>query len=534
MTFTLSPGSAKIRLIYTLAAAALLSVPWLGVSGITLPVALVPLLALSESYPAGRSGFRRFMGWTTLAVSLWAGVTTWWIWYATWLGPVLSVIIMVVLFGGIFTAYHWVSKRVPRTIAYIFLISGWISLELLYTNGEVSFPWLTLGNGFANDIPFIQWYDTTGVFGGSLWVLVTNILFFEALRLKKRAPAIAAAVILIVPVAVSLVKYATYQESGSPVKFTAVQPDIDPYYEKFIIPQDKQTEILLELASRAPANADYVIFPETAIHDDIWENDIESNRTIKAFREFIDTNYPSTQFIVGASTRKFYGPGDEISKTARTASGGGRDFKYDYYNTVIALETGRPAELYHKSRLVVGVEKMPYYNIVKHLEFLIVDLGGTTGQLGVDDRRKVFTSGKGIRTGAAVCWEGVFGEYYGGFVREGAQVMAIISNDGWWEDTQGYRQLFRLSQLRAIETRRAIARSANTGISGFITQRGDAFDKVGWDIRATVSGEILTNEKITFYTRYGDYIARISVFVFILCILYIIAYRIKKRDHFAV
>ncbi len=516
------------RLLLALTTAGLLILPWVGVSGITLPVALVPLLAVSESYPAGRSGVRGMARWSALAFGLWALVTTWWIWYAAPIGAIMSVINSVVLCGGVVVAYHWLSKRAPRSLAYTFLVSAWIAAEQLYMNGQLSFPWLTLGNGFANDIPLVQWYDTTGVFGGSLWVLVMNVLFYEAYRNRSRAAAAAAAAVLMVPVITSLAVYWTYKEAGRAVSVTAVQPNIEPYRERYILTQQEQNGIMLSLASQAPQDARFVIFPETSVHETLSENDLESDRTVKAFRSFIDERYPSTVFVVGASTRYFYMPGDKVSETARYTPG--RDIYYDNFNTALALSAGKPAGIYHKAKLVVGAEATPYHKYLKNVTLFNIDLGGVSGQLGYGPERDVFTATDGTRAGPAICWEGVFGHYYGGFVRKGADIMLIISNDAWWGDTQGHRQLFRLARLRAIETRRAIARSANTGISGFIDQRGRVIQKVGWDVRTALTADIVTNDRITFYTRYGDYVARISVLVFGLCVLYYVAYRIRKKN----
>jgi apolipoprotein N-acyltransferase len=77
--------------------------------------------------------------------------------------------------------YHIVSKRAPKILAYTTLITAWIAGEYLYTQAPaLSFPWLVLGNGFADDTWAVQWYEYTGVFGGSLWVLLVNVLAFEA------------------------------------------------------------------------------------------------------------------------------------------------------------------------------------------------------------------------------------------------------------------------------------------------------------------------------------------------------------------
>ena len=109
--------------------------------------------------------------------------------------------------------------------------------------------------------------------------------------------------------------------------------------------------------------------------------------------------------------------------------------------------------------------------------------------------------------------------------------MAIISNDGWWGDTPGYKHLFSISRLRAVEHRRAIARSANTGRSGFISARGDVGETLGWEERGVISARVPLNSELTFYTRYGDYPARIAEYVLLLCLLYYVAYRVKRKNH---
>lgn len=155
------------------------------------------------------------------------------------------------------------------------------------------------------------------------------------------------------------------------------------------------------------------------------------------------------------STPEGIGPG---RRAFATASGTTR------FNTALALDAEGVRGIHHKSRLVIGVEKMPLPWLFDWLSFLIIDLGGTTGQLGVDTQRTVFAA-DGVRVAPAICYESVYGAYVGEFVRGGAQLLLVITNDGWWRDTAIHRQHFSFARLRAIEHRRAVARSANTGIS---------------------------------------------------------------------
>ena len=100
-----------------------------------------------------------------------------------------------------------------------------------------------------------------------------------------------------------------------------------------------------------------------------------------------------------------------------------------------------------------------------------------------------------------------------------------------WGDTPGYRHLFTISRLRAIEHRRAIARAANTGRSGFISARGDVGETLGWEARGILTADVPLDSQQTFYTRYGDYLGRIAEYLLLLSLLYFAAYRIRKRNH---
>ena len=160
----------------------------------------------------------------------------------------------------------------------------------------------------------------------------------------------------------------------------------------------------------------------------------------------------------------------------------------------------------------------------------MIDLGGTVGQLGVGEPGPAFVhiGGSG---GTPICYEGLYVNFYGGFVREGARALLISSNDGWWGDTPGHKHLFSIARLRAVEHRRAIARSANTGKSGFISARGDVGQTLGWEQRGVITAEVPLNSELTFYTRYGDCLARISEYILLLSVLYYVAYRYKRRNH---
>ena len=191
-----------------------------------------------------------------------------------------------------------------------------------------------------------------------------------------------------------------------------------------------------------------------------------------------------------------------------------------------AVNADGEQNLHHKMRLVIGVEAMPFTGFLDKF----VDLGGITGQLGRNDKAAVFDKG-GVKYGPAICYEGIYGDCFARFAREGAEVMLVMSNDGWWGNPPGHRRLFDYCRLRAIETRRAIARSANTGVSGFITSRGDVEQRLDWDQRGVLTQDIELSNRETAYVKYGDWVGRMGLLLTLLGVLYFTAYRVRRKNH---
>ena len=153
------------------------------------------------------------------------------------------------------------------------------------------------------------------------------------------------------------------------------------------------------------------------------------------------------------------------------------------------------------------------------IDFLLPKLGGTQSGYSTQSERTVFNNNV-IRQKAApiICFESVFGEFVTKYVANGAEFLCIITNDGWWKNTYGYKQHLSYASLRAIETRRCVARAANTGISCFINKRGEIIKSSDWWKPTILRGTIYTNKSFTTYVKYGDFILRIgnmvSIFIF--------------------
>lgn len=517
------------RVVAVLLSAVLLSLGWWGASGLGMLVGIVPLLAISESYSDSRRDWWRMCGWAALAFVLWNAATIWWVWIATPAGPITAGIVgSFYNLCGIMT-YHYTSKRAPRGLAYTLLVTIWLATEWAYNSAEVmTFPWLLLGHGFACDVWAVQWYEYTGIFGGTLWVLCSNIAIFEFARSRTAARGIVTSAILLLPIIFSLALYFGYEPSDERAEITVVQPNIPCYdQERASIGMIDPTVEVSRVMEEVPSTSEYVLLPESMLaylpaFGSVNEESTE--RYTPLFKQLHAHPTSDMKLIVGASTVRYYGD-VEATETARKADFG----YYDMFNSALLVDrAGEVEQIYHKQRLVIGVEAIPFRSLLKDFS---IDLGGVAGQLGWGDRHIVFASGD-TRIGPAICYEGLYGDHFAGFVREGAEAMAVISNDGWWGNTLGHKRLFDFCRLRAIETRRSISRSANTGISGFISPRGDVVgDTLEWDERGALTQQVELRHDITFYVMYGDWIARIATLIAILTLLYYVAYRTKRRNH---
>jgi len=324
--------------------------------------------------------------------------------------------------------------------------------------------------------------------------------------------------LIISPAIISLVRFNTYMEKPDPVDIVVIQPNIDPYRKFVAIPRMEQTAIQLSEAIRvSDSTVDYFVAPETSINNNIWMDQIEHVPDIRMIRQFL-TRYPGAKYVVGIQCYRRFWPGDQLTSNARLIPTG--EFYYDSYNAAIQLDSTPNVPYYFKSKLVVGVEKMPYAKYLKFLEKITLRLGGTFRGWGIQEDRGTFVSSvDSIRVAPVICYESVFGEFVTDYVKNGANLIFVVTNDGWWGNTPGYHQHNAFSCIRAIETRRSVARSANTGISCFINQRGEVLQQLTWWKRGAIRESLNANDKLTFYVRYGDYIGRTARFFALLVVL---------------
>lgn len=501
--------------------------------------AFIPLLIIEEHILKNRQNFNRFsvFFYTFPAFFIWNVATTWWIWNST---PVatLAWAFNSMFMSIVMNVYHAVRRNLyKQSQGYFILIFLWITFEYIHLNWKLTWTWLNLGNGFAMHYQWIQWYEYTGALGGTFWIILINILIFKALKpLLHKQPdrktilqnGFAALSFLIIPILISNFMYFRYKEMKDPINVIVCQPNLDPYSTQYSTPPLEAIDINFDLARSVWDHKPvYIVSPESAIQEDIWESNLEGSPSLNKLKDFTTEN-PEIKIIIGASTFRRYDEGDKLPNSARFHKYA--KFYYDSYNTAFYIDSAGIFQLHHKSKLTPGVEYMPSGGIFKFLEKYAVDLGGTVGTLGIDDDPQPFITSDSVAIGPVICYESIFGGFCGDYVQKGSNALFIITNDGWWGDTPGHRQHLSFASLRSVETRRSIARSANTGISCFVNQKGDIQQATNYWEKDVIEQQINLNSKTTFYVRFGDYFGRISSFVSVLFILLAIVFGIKRRN----
>ena len=468
------------------------------------------------------------LGFLYLIFALWNGATTYWIANAHPLGLFATVVVN----GGLMAFALWFGVRSSavlsrskslRRIEYLPVIACWMAFEHLHESWGLAFPWLNLGNTFHGLPHWVQWYSWTGAVGGTLWVLLMALLWSS-----ERSSMFLKSGVVLLPILLSLGLW-SLPESVSEESITVhvVQPNIDAYSEKWDLPERVQIEKVERLLSEANRpKTDLIVLPETFLPKARAEGQlgqsVADRNLLRVMRKY------GAVSVFGATTYDFQYESNVYNRPYG-------DRFYTLYNSAVFVKEDQTSlEIYHKGKLVQGAEKMPF---VRYLKPLLgdwaIELGGTTGTLGVSDHRKVFEADSiGLKLAPVICWENEFSDYATGYARVGANLISVITNDGWWGNTPGHVQHLNFSGLRAIEQNKYVVRSANTGISAIISSKGKILQQLDWDMEGVITAEVPLIEGQTFYVRTGNILGPIMTIIFFANVFVILIsrfFRLKPR-----
>ncbi len=523
--------------LLSLLAALLLSAGWIFHFAFFAFFGFVPLLMLESHYRNGLQKSKaslKLFAFLYIAFFLWNLIVTWWVAYASFSGACLAIILNALLMAIVFQFYSAIKNRLNQPWAIWLIIPIWLAWEHGHSVWDLTWTWLTLGNVFAFNSHWIQWYEFTGVSGGSFWILFVNVIVYQNITQHQglafwSKPIAKMVAVIVLPVVLSYGIYFSEQRlKDESIKVLVVQPNVDPYNEKFTMDFRSQFLKMLNLVrGKINAETDYLVLPETFITENLNEAAINDCDEVQWFKDSLLQKYPHLKIISGCNSYLLFEKGDQAKPA--TAREDGRGFYYDVYNSAIQIDSNG-VQVYHKSKLVPGVERMPFPALMKPLEKLAIDLGGTMGSLGTQAKRSVLSDSKHHNAIAPViCYESIFADYVTEYIRLDANYIFIITNDGWWDNSPGFVHHLNYAKLRAIENRRQIARCANTGISCFIDEFGEMSAQTNWWKEAVIEKKMQGNKNLTFFSAHGD-ILSYSASILAICLLFVWLFlRIKQR-----
>jgi apolipoprotein N-acyltransferase len=511
---------------------------WTGwCSGLVLLISFVPFFLL-ENYlfqNPKRFSINAFFIYLLPGFLIFSIISIGWMRVASILGAICVVMGLSFLMSFTMWLAHVVRIKAGNIPGIISMITFWLGYEYITLNVNLISPWLDLGNGLSKDIMFIQWYEVTGTAGGTLWVLISN-LFLTLMLIKSQSDRkrsglllIIWSCIIIIPSIISITRFYTIQHTDTdPSEVLIIQPDYDPYTEKFMIPFDVQLRNAIDLASASATDkTTWIVTPETTVDDPVNLDDLNNNKYIKMIKDLC-IQYPNASVVAGLVSYRIY-PSVIEAPTISARKTDTSNLYYDHFNSALKIDTGKTIEVYHKSKLVPGIEMQFSSGPSRFISKILPFLGGTKWGYGIQNERICFeheTTSQKIAP--VICYESVFGEYVTEYINKGANAIFVITNDGWWKNTNGYKQHLSFASLRAIETRRPVVRAGNTGVSCFIDIKGARTSETEWWTRTTLSGEFYPETKMTAYAKHGDYILRISSIISLL-ILFVVFIFIPMR-----
>lgn len=495
-------------------------------SGVLALVAWVPFLALLARLKEEGSGWKTVFFYSYHTFFLWNTIATYWVTNSALPAGIFALVVNSGLMVLPVLLYFRSRDLMPR-LGWLPLVAFWLCFEHLHHHWELNWPWLSLGNALATSPALVQWYAYTGILSGSLWLLISNILILRVWqewnkRAGRRMRLTRAALWIGLPIAFSLYLYRQPLARVDTAQVVVVQPNVEPHYGRDRISDGDYRERLLRLADSAVSReTDFLAYPETTFSFQEREA-LNEAPEIQILRRRLLANYPDLTVIAGIDAYHILSPAEPDTRFTRSQEVSGGTRRFEVYNAAVEFTANSDSiAFYKKSKLVPGPELFPYPRLFFFLKPVLEAFGGTTAGRGFQRERSVFAQGR-APIAPAICYESVFGPHLAAHVRNGAQAIFILTNDAWWDHTAGHIQHWHYARLRAIENRRAIARAANTGISGFIGPKGEVWQKSRYNETVALRGDILLQQGLTFYSKNPGLVSRFALFaglVFLLNLL---------------
>jgi apolipoprotein N-acyltransferase len=458
-------------------------------------VAFIPLLLSlwrktpGESFKSGFVfGLVYFFGtlhWIYHSINLYGGIS-----FTASIAIVFLLCCYLSIFPAVFA--YFFSSLIKKTQLPALLIGPvlWVVLEFIRSYAFTGFPWSSIGYSQYKFLHIIQISDITGVYGISFLVLAFNSAIVDVLLIKSRIRkmplfplsfTIIGFILFSIIIASSL-GYGFWRlgqdRPGHMIKASVVQGNIEqdkkwePAFQKYVM--DAYKDLSIKAATSSP---DMIIWPETAVPF-FFGNDKANTEELLEFQSTLNTHL----LFGSVMTKK-----SSADKTLLT-------------NSVLLLDKqGKITYQYDKIHMVPFGEYVPLRSLLFFVDKLVTGIGDY-----VPGNQYVKAETEFGSFASLVCYEIIFPGLVRKFYSKNGDFIVTVTNDAWFGKTAGPYQHFSMAVFRAIENRKPVIRSANTGISGFIDSNGKIIEKTKLFERQVITREIKTDKTLSLYSQYGD------------------------------
>ncbi|MBN2281186.1 MAG: apolipoprotein N-acyltransferase [Candidatus Marinimicrobia bacterium] len=469
-------------------------------------VAMVPLLAslyLDDFYLGFAKGFV-YGFFLNLGILYWLGVNQGTYWYFSMLSMISGVLFLAIFYGLAVSVVGYIGRRAGKSMALFAFPFVFVAMEWLRSLGTMGFTWNSLCYTQSPYLALMQIVSVVGPFGLSLWVYGLNTLIFVILAFPKEVRwrfVSIFAILFLFPIffgGLVLLGSGRGLENDWKITATVVQPNVDPNEKWSRENYQSNMDLLYDLSRREIINhdTDLLVWPETAVPTYLR---INRRNSLMDIYNFLKEN--NTVLITGA-------PDYSI-----------KDKQYEYYNSVFYLNNKNSTpETYRKIRLVPFGEYIPFSETFEDLKKL--NLG--QGNFIAGDEITVFKYHRNdydIHMTAAVCFESSFSSLIRQGVKQGSQLLAVVTNDSWFGNTSAPYLHGQIARFRAVENRIPVVRAANTGISMIIDKYGRVLKKSRFNEKTALTEKVAIGREKTFYSKTGNWIGVLCVITMFLLVI---------------
>ncbi|MBN2535849.1 MAG: apolipoprotein N-acyltransferase [Spirochaetales bacterium] len=439
--------------------------------------------------------------------------------YNYWLAKFhpLALIVVPVIYAAYFFFFFPVLKLIdwlfPR-YGYILQAVAWIAYEYLRTQGYLGYAYGILGYSQYLFLPLARFAALTGIWGVTLIVIFPSTFIGNCLKdgvksgfegisfyMKKHLPAITVYAIVFILVLIYGFVDVVSLKGVKTWRAALIQQNSDPWKNDYV-EYENALDSLIALSNKSLSeNPEIVIWSETAFVPAIYYH----NR-YREYREALPVVLKLLDFLKQQKIPYIVGNDDGRKSKIGTPY----ETRIDYNASILFLD-GEIKQIYRKVHLVPFSEHFPYKKILPWMHKLLVETDTHFWEKGTE--YTVFEV-DGIKFSTPICFEDTFGYLCRRFVRKGADVLVNMTNDTWSGSVVSEIQHMSMAVFRAIENKRSLVRSTNSGITCLITPDGEIVKRLDPFVEDYLIVDIpLISERTTLYTLWEDWFGIGSLFL---------------------